>query len=64
MGKTTGPRSGVASGGQKRQFFSFLFALFSGGVWLEWENSLFDTGKMSRSFLGPKIFFVPYLTPT
>ena len=28
------------------------------------ENSLFDTGKMSRSFLGPEIFFVPYLTPT
>jgi len=28
------------------------------------ENSLFDTGKMSRSFLGPEIFFVPYLTLT
>ena len=26
------------------------------------ENSLFDTGKMNRSFLGPEIFFVPYLT--
>ena len=30
----------------------------------ERENSLFDTGKMSRSFLGPEIFFVPYLTLT
>jgi len=28
------------------------------------ENSLFDTGKMSRSFLGPESFFVPYLTLT
>jgi len=28
------------------------------------ENSLFDTGKMSRSFLGPEIFFVTYLTLT
>ena len=28
------------------------------------ENSLFDTGKMSRSFFGPEIFFVPYLTLT
>ena len=28
------------------------------------ENSLFDTGKMSRFFLGPEIFFVPYLTLT
>ena len=28
------------------------------------ENSLFDTEKMSRSFFGPEIFFVPYLTLT
>ena len=28
------------------------------------ENFLFDTKKMSRSFLGPEIFFVPYLTLT
>ena len=27
-------------------------------------NSLCDTGKMSRSFLSPEIFFVPYLTLT
>ena len=28
------------------------------------ENSLFDIGKMSRSFRGPEIFFVPNLTLT
>ena len=28
------------------------------------ENFLFDTKKMSRSFFGPEIFFVPYLTLT
>ena len=39
-----------------------------GGHWTpthsHWENSLFDTGKMSHSFLGPEIFFIPYLTLT